>query len=221
VPLLFSLTLVAAGSLPGDDPSPIPVAWPASRYQNLRDRCPFALATAVETSAEPQASFAANWFVSGIGRLDGQDFVIIKSRDLSKQFSLYGHEANDGVILSSIEWSEKVGKSAVVIKKGNEIAKLEFNEAEIQGPPQVTSSAGTPPGGLKPVGVPSIAGVKRAPTPHSQMQPGRSASQLSIAPGAIASPNPVSVTPQPAGSGSLGQGQIRSRVRILNAPQQP
>jgi len=39
---------------------------------------PFAVATPVAPAAEPQASFAANWFVSGIARIGDQDFVTIK-----------------------------------------------------------------------------------------------------------------------------------------------
>jgi len=119
-----------------------------------------------------QPSFAANWYVSGIGRLGDQDFVTVKSRDLSTQFSLYGNELNpkEGVTLVSINWSETVGKSTVLLKKGAETATLEFNEAEVHGPPKAPAGANpnvagqplnsTPPGGPagKPVGNPLAQG---------------------------------------------------------------
>jgi len=66
----------------------------------------------VAPAAEPQASFAANWFVSGIARIGDQDFVTIKARDLSTQFSLYGNEPDQkyGVTLASVDWSDAVGE---------------------------------------------------------------------------------------------------------------
>ena len=109
--------------------------------------------------AAPQASFAARWFVSGIARIGSEDFVTIKSRDLSKQFSLYGNrEAVDGVELASVTWSDSVGKSTVVLRKGTETAKLESNEAELHAaaPPAAKPPARNPPaechaGGPNPV----------------------------------------------------------------------
>ena len=118
----------------------------AERYTELGRRCPFALASATVAPAAPQASFAANWYVSGIARLNDTDFVTIKARDLATQFSLYGREPNpqNQVSLVGIEWVEAVGKSIVTIRKDAETAKLEFNEAEVHG----TGAASAPAGGL-------------------------------------------------------------------------
>ncbi len=43
-------------------------------------------------AGSPKASFAQNWYVAGIGRLQDEDFVSVKSRDLSSQFTLRGRE---------------------------------------------------------------------------------------------------------------------------------
>jgi hypothetical protein len=214
----FSLILAsfAATQLRAEDESPIPYAWPASRYGVMRQRSPFALATPVAPAAETQASFAANWYVSGIGRFRDKDFVTIKARDLSTQFSLYGYDVNpeNGVSMASIEWSAKIGKSTVVIKKGTETAKLEFNEAEIRGPAQVTTAMGTPAGGNKNGAQQAKAGsgplkplppysASRTPIPHPS--------------------NPAAMAPAnrfPPEGGNPSQGQARRRIRIINAPQQ-
>src|SRR5579872_1082517 len=74
--------------------SAVPTPLSPDHLASMRERCPFALATVTAIPAAPQASFAANWYVSGIGRIDDKDFVTIKARDLSSQFSLYGHDAN-------------------------------------------------------------------------------------------------------------------------------
>jgi len=139
------VTLLTIGVSRAEEDSAIPHAWPIARYDQLKRQCPFALATPVTTTAPTtQAGFAANWYVSGIAHLDGQDFVTIKSRDLSTEFSLYGHETNavHGVCLASVEWSDKIGRSIVIVKRGLETAKLEFNEAEAANPAKVTTDAG-------------------------------------------------------------------------------
>ncbi len=98
---------------------------------------PFALTTATAPT-QTQPSFAADWFVSGIARLNDEDFVSIKSRDLSTQFSLIGRAENRqyGVALASVNWSDAVGKTTVILSKGTETARLEFNEADVRNPPQ-------------------------------------------------------------------------------------
>jgi hypothetical protein len=159
-PWILAVMASVAGSSRGDAPQAIPVAWPASRYEKLMARSPFALATPAQPGSGPQASFAMNWYVSGIGRLHGQDFVTIESRDLAQRFSLFGHEPNAGVMLSSIEWSDRVGKSMVTIKKGNETATLEFNEAAVQGAGLVASPAGNP-----------LSGTRAAPCGKLMVQP--------------------------------------------------
>src|SRR6187402_4001146 len=74
--------------------NPVPSPLPKDRYSTMKDSSPFALASPAAPVEAPQASFAANWFVSGIGRLNDEDYVTIKARDLSAQFSLFGHEPN-------------------------------------------------------------------------------------------------------------------------------
>ncbi len=121
-----------------------PAPLPAERYAAMAGNSPFALATAVAPPEAPQASFAANWYVSGIGRHGDTDFVTIKSRDGSQQFSLFGREPQNGVTVASVEWSETVGKSTVILQKGTETAKLGFNEAELRGPAAGAAPAGAP-----------------------------------------------------------------------------
>src|SRR5436190_132140 len=69
-----------------------PTPMPASRYARMSEHSPFALATPTAPPEAPKASFAANWYLSGLGRVGEEEFVTIKARDLSSQFSLYGQE---------------------------------------------------------------------------------------------------------------------------------
>jgi hypothetical protein len=180
----------------------LPQAHPKSRYEALQKKSPFSLASATPSPVAPQASFASNWFVSGIARIGDQDFVTIKSRDLSKQFSLYGnHEAVDGVELASVTWSDLVGKSTVVLRKGTEMAKLEFNEAELHA--QAPAPATKPPPGTAP---PNAAGGSR---------PG-------VAPGiSPALPNSTSAPPMPQvrPNAAGGPQPVHRRVQVIQPPQ--
>ena len=122
-------------------------------------KSPFSLASTAAATPPPQPSFAANWFVSGIGHIGESDFVVIKSRDLSTQFSLFADESDPttGVTLASVSWSEIAGKSTVILRKGTETALLEFNQAELRMAPAVAPAS---PGGAKP---PPNAGVALVP----------------------------------------------------------
>jgi len=114
--------------------SVLPVAADTSRYAGMKQKCPFALNSATPAPVA-QASFAANWYVSGLARVGDADFVSIKARDLSTQLSLYGREPDPKthVVLVRVEWQAGIGKSVVVIQKDGETAKLEFNEATVHG----------------------------------------------------------------------------------------
>ena len=163
---MVGIGLFLALTLPGlcdSNTEGLPKAQDQQRYAALRMNSPFSLAATETVSATVQASFAANWYIGGIGRIGDAAFVTVRSRDLSTQFSLFAHEpdAKTQVTLESVEWSDVVGKSTVVLRKGNEVARLEFNEAVIRsapvsvaGAPVTTASgntAGAPP---VPAGIP-------------------------------------------------------------------
>ncbi len=152
--ILFGQSWVEAGE------DAVPTAFDKSRYESLRTKSPFAVATAVAAPA-PQASFAANWFVTSVARIGDANFATIKSRDLVTQFSLYGDEPVDGVVLASVNWSDTIGKSTVILRKGTETARLEFNEAQLRAPAPATAAANPGPAGAKPPGMNPVS-----PVPH-------------------------------------------------------
>jgi hypothetical protein len=209
----------------------LPRAPAAVRYDALKNQCPFALATPVAAPELPKASFAANWYVSGIGRLGGEDFVSIKSRDLASQFSLYGGETDPktGVVLVSVKWMEGVGKSTVVLKKGAETAQLEFNEAEVHGAPQpATVANGTPNGRppMPPAGSAPVGPAGKGPLPSTANRPaafGSAPGQMVAAP-ANAPRNAVmnqTAKFHPAPNAPVGVVQPGSRLVVVPRIQPP
>jgi hypothetical protein len=137
----------------------VPPVHEKARYDTLRAHSPFTLATEAAVAPAPQASFAANWYVSGIGRIGDTDFVTIKSRDQAQQFSLYGRNPENlddpnSVALVSVNWSDDIGKSTVILRKGTETAHLEFNEAELH------TAAAAPVAPTAPVNRTAVANVR-------------------------------------------------------------
>lgn len=195
--LLVGIGLMVLSCVEGRGEDPIPTAFPKDRYEVLRQHSPFAVATA-EAPPPPGPSFAANWFISSLARVGDSDFVTIKSRDTSTQFSLFGTgDSSNGVTLASVTWSELVGKSTVILRKGTETAKLEFNEAQIKAAP-------SPP--LPAAGAPAAANSAR-PAPNN-LAP-RPAGNL---PGA----SPTALPGQPGGA--MPPTQIRRRPQVILPP---
>ena len=163
---------------------------------------------------------------SKIARLGDTDFVTIKSRDASQQFSLFGSEPQNGVSVASVQWSETVGKSTVILKKGTETAKLEFNEAELRGPAQGAAPPAGAAGGQP--GRPQIGtmppGANNAARTTPGVPPVGGKPQIVVTPAgannAVRPPGvaPVIGTPQtPPGTPQAGEN--RRRVRVIGAPQ--
>lgn len=132
--LIFAVLCVTPGFVLAVES--IPKEWPKERYQQISLRSPFALATPVST-ADPTASFAANLYITGLAKIDAQDFVYISTRDQQTRYTLAsGIAGPEDMSLVRIEWNPQVGKSKVTISKGGETGVLEFDQAVIQSAPE-------------------------------------------------------------------------------------
>jgi len=198
-----TVVIVFCGAMAGRADDPVPKAFSSKRYDSVRDHSPFAVATAETPPPAPQASFAANLFVSGLGRWGDDDFVTIKSRDAGTEFSLFGHETDPstGISVASVNWTDVVGKSTVILKKGTETAKLEFNEAEVHAAPAATAQG--KPGSPAPNGA----------APHP-MQPPANMTGLPAQSGIPM--NPALNNGHPAPNGAPG---VHRRVQVIQPPQ--
>lgn len=209
-----------------ETPDPIPKSYPAERYEALIAKSPFALATPVAAPPPPpDKSFADGWYVSGLARLDGKDFVTIKARDLSAQFQLFGEEPTNGVALKKVEWSSSIGRSKVTIEKDGQSATLEFNQAELQAP-----TAGAPPvpvggqpGAIRPPSpmAGNVNGVRqptipRPPQPVVQPQMPQQQKPGGVGSAGIVAPIPSNpVYTRPGSAPAATPAPIR-RIRVIN-----
>lgn len=209
VGLLAAWVMSVAAMTHGEE-SALPVAFGAARYEGMRQNCPFALTSAVPPPKAAQASFAANWYVSGIARVGDADFVCIKARDLSSQFTLYGRERDPrtGVAVVGVEWVAGIGKSVVTIEKDGEKAKLEFNESVVRGPAQPAGTIATGEGKASPVSstpvggaAPATSGVGARPIPIGGANGGATQRYLRTVPLPIPAPNGANAAVRPPGQG--------------------
>lgn len=212
---LFGLVHLAAVHAIGADLAS-PAQLPASRYAAMREKSPFALATRDEPAAAAQGTFASNWFVSGIGRFGDDDFVTIQSRDKTAQFTLFGREAHPEyhVSVASVNWSDTIGQSTVVLQKGTETAKLEFNQALLRATP---AAANTTPAGAT-AGGPAATGT----VGDDAVVPSRNFSKAALAAkGAARTGNAAAVplsTDRQFSTASRSPGAIQRRIQIIAQP---
>ena len=220
--LLPLLALVAGPALAFENA--VPVAFPADRYQKLAQKSPFALATAVAPPVVPQASFAANWFLTAVGRdPDGRDFVTVKAQDGSVHFSLSGSEADPGtgVSLASVNWSDTWRKSTAIIKRGTETAELFFGQEDAPAAAPQPNGAPRPvqPGQPTPLTMrPGNPGTPQTPVVQPRIALPRPSTAPVIPLPVVAQPPPVigNAPPLPANQPA---GQERRRIRTIAAPQ--
>ena len=210
--------------------SVVPTAFPADRYAAITEKSPFALATPpAMPPPPPQASFAANWFLTAVARNEqGQDFVTVKAQDGSVHFSLTSGEPNEnGIALASVDWSDQFRKSTASIKKGTETAKLIFSQEEAAQVPMPNPAGGrrpSPPGSPPPpvtVNPVTVSGGPFPPPPDDGRQrtvglPRPGGSLGGVAP--VVSGQVSATNGAPAPIGDLSGG--RRRIRSIAAPQE-
>lgn len=203
--------------------------FPEARYQPMIARSPFALATPVAPPVAADKSFADGWYLAGISQFDGKNFVAVRSRDLSVQFSLYGDERREdnGVKLQSVEWSPTLGRTTATIEKDGQFAKLEqLNQSELASAAPAPMPA-VSPGNPSARQLPSSAGRPQgatAPQPLAVPRPLNVIPRPSTAPAAPGQPNyqitpgiPANPAAQPANAPAAPAGEGRRRIRMINS----
>lgn len=159
-PLLVAALLFSGAAFAAQNVLPEPL--PASRYEKMLDASPFALATKTEAPVDKGPGPFAHLWVVGFYQLkdkDGklEDFVTLKSRVDNSTFTLTGNEpGKDDLQLVSIELSDKVGASKVMLKKGNEFGPVPFDQANLLAAPQQQVIPRMGPGGVPVPGVPGV-----------------------------------------------------------------
>lgn len=228
--ILPLLALLTAPALAAENV--VPTAFPADRYAPIVEKSPFALATPLAPPPPPpSASFAANWFLTAVAKdPEGRDFVTIKAQDGSVHFSLGSGETDaSGVSLASVDWSETMGKSTAIIKKGVETAKLIFSQTEMTPAPPAPGGRGGPRPGLPPGAPPpvTISAVPAAPVvgggptqPQPQDGGGRGIPlpRPTGGPGVVPPPPVISGQQTPASTGVPSGESSRRRIRTIPSP---
>ena len=145
-----TLTVSVHTSLADDGDVPKPLEF--ARYQAMMDRSPFSIATAPAATPPPAPNFAKDWYIANAARSPDGDLVTIAS-STDKNFKLYlnTREPVDGVSISNIEWSDKVGGTKATITKDGQFSTLTFNQALLSQPIANPPAAPQPAPGQQPI----------------------------------------------------------------------
>lgn len=159
------LVLGTVGLFADDD---LPKDMSFSRYEPMLKHSPFAVAT----SAAPVGTapdFAKDLYVANAARSREGDLVTIASssdKDFKKYLTTKGPV--EGFSISTIDWSDRVGATKVMVLKDGQFATLTFNEALLSQPIQNPQGQVQPPP-QPPVPQPGMP--QRPPGANFQAQP--------------------------------------------------
>ncbi len=198
----------------------LPKPFTFTRYQPMMDRSPFAVATAM-APAPTAPNFAKDLYVANAARAKEGDLVTVAS-STDKNWKKYLTTAApvDGISITNIEWSEKIGATKVTIAKDGQTATIGFNEALLHpGPAGQNPMAQNP---VPPAQNPTAALNVQAQDKNAV--PG----QVPVAPGALppnsakAMPVPMLPTPPPRVRGIIPRNPAAGGQPLLQQkPQQP
>ena len=216
--------LSVAAELPAkaakDAGADLPKPFPVSRYSALLEKSPFAVATAAPEAAPPAENFSTNFVITGLAKnraADGKEVhtVFVRSRDLSTRLVLTGDKpSDDGISVVSVEEAAVAAKSAVILKKGAETGRVEFDQAALAA----SGGGGQPPSAAPQPGKPVVPGGKAPTTSAARPAIPRPGMSGVPRPGASLTP-PASGGANPASGTVPGGQELRRRVRpIQGAP---
>lgn len=220
-PLVCSILLSWVAAWPARGESIVPERFLANRYDRLRSQSPFQLATVEEMPTEaPKVDWAEGLYVGSVARLTDKgvekDWVVLRNRsDVGTMIQLFGNEPNaEGYQIVKIEWSEDPRKTKVSIKRGEQFATIEPDQAAFgTGGASAGNPQGVPAPGYRgapvPAPVPPGSGI-RPPGQINRIPP---IPRPNMAPGGIPQPQI-----NPAASGTPGAPEPRRRIRVINSP---
>jgi hypothetical protein len=136
------LALGTVGLFADDD---LPKDMSFSRYEPMLKHSPFAVATAT-APVGTAPDFAKDLYVANAARSREGDLVTIASssdKDFKKYLTTKGPV--EGFSISTIDWSDRVGATKVMIAKDGQFATLTFNEALLSQPIQNPQAQMQPP----------------------------------------------------------------------------
>lgn len=213
------LAVIGPSGLPAFEP---PQRHPQSRYEQDWTRNPFTLKTA--PVAIDKQSFAKDLALGGIDNLGEGHRVVLVNVKTQQRFPLKEGVPNaEGLLIKQVHRATTLKDSYVEIARGNEVARLEYNEAYLKSvatsaAPNSTGAKERKTAGTAAAASPAANSTAPAAVPASSLNrpPAHSPTQ------SLASQNVASTSP-PSGSvaGRSGSPTVRQRRRVQTVPNTP
>ena len=201
---------LATPLLPADDSAVPGAGFPASRYEALWTKSPFAVAT-----PEGGTDSSPDYFLVGIATVGGISYASVIERQSQDHYLISTDKATRGLTLTSITRGHNGSDTFAVVQKNGQSITLKLEQAPVTGPTPAgmpsTNAVATPgiitpqitmPGAGLPTGGPvhPITRLRRAPIhlppPPGQAQPTPAPAQPQQPGGAAPATTPT--TPPPA-----------------------
>jgi hypothetical protein len=137
----------------------LPTKASFDRYQGMLEHSPFAVASAVAAPAATP-NFAKDLYVANAAKSpDGNMVTIASTSDKGFKEYLTTKTPVDGYSIVRIQWSHKVGKTKVTIRKDGQLATLTFNQMVVVQPLAVPQQSGFQRTIAAPTPMPNVRGV--------------------------------------------------------------
>lgn len=140
--------VLTSQSVRADDPAVPTAAFPASRYEALWTKSPFAVAT-----AEAVTDTSPDYFLVGIANADGISYASVIERQNQEHFLISTDKPNRGLTLTSITHSHDGLDTFASVQKDGQLITLKLEQ-----PPAMAAAPGAP-------GVPGMP-VNPVPAPN-------------------------------------------------------
>lgn len=131
---LASGLVLTAPSLRADDPAVPTASFPASRYEALWTKSPFAVAT-----AETATNTSPDYMLVGIANVDGISYASLIERQNQEHFLISSDKPNRGLTLTSITHSHDGQDTFAAVQKDGQSITLKLEQ-----PPAMAAAPGVP-----------------------------------------------------------------------------
>jgi hypothetical protein len=212
-PLAILLTCSAAAAFAATDDI-IPKPFPKDRYAETAKKSPFVLETKAVEPEATKAPFGVNLHLSGVGKADGKDYVLVKRLGEDRAMRFIGNEpGSDGISVKSVRLGDNFRETKVVLQKDGETYEIGFKEDAINAPPAAPGGRQTTlPGQFPKSGNPMPTQRNFPPG-----MPGAAQTVPRPGSGVPAPPMPQPNATQPATLPQPPSGPpVRNRVRAIN-----
>jgi hypothetical protein len=135
--LLPGFILLGMGLALAEEPFP-PVAYPAERYQSMKERSPFVLPT-FATHVEVHTEWTTDYRIVSVLQLGEESIVLAKKVSTNERIPIRAKDNHLGIRLVSVQISPDPNNVSAVIEMGGQEGTIRYDESILSQTPRPAS----------------------------------------------------------------------------------